>query len=115
MRALAGRVVAADPLAPRLGAGERRRRATANLMLVAGRLESCRAGLSEPTATSALDAALATTHRATAAMHDVARDAVEDSLSAIAAAEQAIGRFCGPPTLDDRTFGLIVGLHAEAP
>jgi tetratricopeptide (TPR) repeat protein len=114
-RALADAVLARDPLAPRLGAVERRRRAVANLRDVTSKIDACRSAHGGDEAAAALDASLVAVAGAKPRVQAGDRDAIEDSLAAIAGAENTLARYCGQPDRTDRALAIVAGLHGETP
>jgi tetratricopeptide (TPR) repeat protein len=101
MRDVASLVVTRDPLAPRLGPGERRRRLVVDLNDVRRRLDTCMVQPS-PIASAPLPRALD-------------QDAIEDAIEQISRAEDLIARSCGETTSLDRALALIAGRHTGEP
>jgi tetratricopeptide (TPR) repeat protein len=104
-------VLTRDPLAPRIGASERRRRLVANLEDVTGRLASC-AG---PAAGALLEEVEALSATLGSGARPVARDVAEEGLDAIVRIEVAMEDACGPPTPLDQALVLIARRHNIGP
>jgi len=100
-REVAALVVTRDPLAPRLGPGERRRRLALDLDDVRRRLDMCMVQPS-PIASVALPRTLD-------------QDAIEDALQQISRAEDLIARSCSETTALDRALALIAARHTGDP
>ncbi len=90
---VADRVLARDPLQPRLGAAERRRRLQVDMDDARGRLEAC-----------APDAEMIEWPQLPAR---VDQDDIDDTLAAIAQAEAVIAARCQPSTAEDRALQIV--------
>jgi tetratricopeptide (TPR) repeat protein len=110
-RSLAAIIVRRDPLAARLSAKERRRRAADNLSFVRTRLEMCLASQS-PHDTAAVTAALEDVVSAATLPPSADRDVLEDGLALAGRAERTLAAHCGSLDLTDRALSLVADRYA---
>jgi tetratricopeptide (TPR) repeat protein len=113
--AIATAVVTHDPLAPRLGRSERRRRARANLSATDDRLRGCRGTHTDLPGRAALDSGVADIETLIRSGARGGRDAIEDGLAAIDHAERAIATYCSPVEPTDEALGIIARMHLDTP
>jgi hypothetical protein len=115
MRAVSRAVLTSDPLAPRLGLNERRRRASRNLDALMRELDSCRTSLTDPDAMRAAEATAVQLAAAAAMIPRGDGEVIEDSLAAVTSAEQTLRRYCGSGDPMDRALTRIAAMHDDLP
>lgn len=107
-------VLAGDPLAPRLGTTERRRRLAAGVQQAVRRLESCSgdpsAGMETGLAALGDEARAFQSVLAQPRRRDL-RDLVADGVDLVYRIERAVDRCASPPTTLDRALVLIARRH----
>ena len=107
-------VISNDPLSPRIGSAERRRRLLADFSYAQQRLGKC---VEQPVASGPLDQALALLQEArafenrTAAAAILEQDTIEMGVDLVDRVEGEIGRQCGPPAPLDQALALIGRRH----
>jgi Tfp pilus assembly protein PilF len=115
-RDVAERVLADDPLAPRIGSAERRRRLTRSLRYVEGRLSECNLRGSDRAVTGDTDAlkrdleAFSLQLGRSAALE---QDTIEASVDLIHRAAADLAQACGPATTSDRAL-MLIGRDGDA-
>jgi tetratricopeptide (TPR) repeat protein len=113
--AIATAVVTRDPLAPRLGPSERRRRALANLTTTKGRLRACRGTHTDEQGGTALDTDVADIDALIRSGATSARDAIEEGLVAIDRAQRTIATLCSPVESTDEALRILASMHLDTP
>jgi tetratricopeptide (TPR) repeat protein len=111
-RELSERVIALDPLQPRLRAAERRRRLASGHAEALALAASCAPMVSTPADVArlqTLEDALRTLEAALSARGPLDHDAIADGTAAVAAVAAFAGAHCGPLDADARAWTLIGG------
>jgi tetratricopeptide (TPR) repeat protein len=108
-------ILANDPLAPRLGAAERRRRLAGDLVYAQNRLDECSArSAGRPAAGDAPDverrARLLNTRLRSATGTDM--DTIEDGMELVSEMVRSASQHCAPASLHDRALLAIASRHA---
>ncbi len=113
IRAVAERVLAEDPLRPRLSASERRARTVAGFTYAAGRLRACADGAGSNDGSTAALAAEAAAAAATITPRGLQADpdAIDGAVNLIVRIVRRAAAVCAPATVPDRAWLLIGGLH----
>jgi tetratricopeptide (TPR) repeat protein len=106
-------VLSSDPLAPRIGSFERRRRLSTSLDFVGDRLTACHTGSAAAESDPARfeqETSDLREHLQTSPVLD--QDVIETGVDLIGRIEQYLARACPPSTPRDQALALIAGSHA---
>jgi tetratricopeptide (TPR) repeat protein len=108
-------VLSSDPLAPRIGSAERRRRVAASLDYVALRLKSCpptSAGTTDAVSIPTLEHEAATLRQQVKPSAPLDQDVIEASVDLVDRIQQYLSKACPPLTARDQALTLIARAHA---
>ena len=107
-------VLSSDPLASRIGSAERRRRLSASLAYVDGRLKGCSqvGGAAEGNSTATLQEEIASLHEQLKPSAVIDQDSIEAGVDLFGRIEQHLARACPPLTTHDQALALIARSHA---